>query len=270
MEIRGEIKKIVYSAQLSDLSKVIEFATFDVNKMPSSCILHIENSSFAISKWVSPKRTRSYPYERVYNTLSFSKKITIIPIIKDEGAAGDRDFLQWDTISLMSLLDVYVIPAFYTSAQARGAKITNQCFDTKFIADKIYEIKNFHSSALHWNLNELKENFGNLLDKVIQNYQKIEIETGIKLHNSDGIKRFQQKIEGDVANFMQFSREKAKSAQQRELETIQPKENLSSATKSKITITNFLGGQYFFTVDEIVFENQKLSLIEAKHSKNGW
>jgi len=33
---------------------------------------------FGVSKWVSPKRTRSYPYERVYNTLSLgTKKVTI-------------------------------------------------------------------------------------------------------------------------------------------------------------------------------------------------
>ena len=69
-----------------------------------------QDNEFAVSWWVSPKRTRSYPYARVYDTLGFSgKKATIIPIIKDEGKDGDRDFLQWDTISLMSLLGVYVI-----------------------------------------------------------------------------------------------------------------------------------------------------------------
>jgi hypothetical protein len=45
-------------------------------------------------------------FERVYNTLYLSKKITIIPIIKDEGLGGDRDFIQWDTISLMSLIEI--------------------------------------------------------------------------------------------------------------------------------------------------------------------
>jgi hypothetical protein len=28
----------------------------------------------AVSRWISPKRTRSYPYERVYDTLAFRKK----------------------------------------------------------------------------------------------------------------------------------------------------------------------------------------------------
>jgi len=76
----------------------------------SSFILKINNDLMAVSLWVSPKRTRSYPYARIYDTLRFvGKKITIIPVIKDEGLEGDRDFIQWDTISLMSLLGIYII-----------------------------------------------------------------------------------------------------------------------------------------------------------------
>jgi hypothetical protein len=72
----------------------------------------------ALSWWVSPKRTRSYPYARVYDTLAFQgKKATIIPLVKDEGKDGDRDFLQWDTVSLMSLLGVYAIISYYATAE---------------------------------------------------------------------------------------------------------------------------------------------------------
>ena len=61
---------------------------------------------------------------REYNTLSNGKKITVIPVVKDEGFDGDRDFIQWDTISLMSLLDVYVILAYYSVAEkARNIQI---------------------------------------------------------------------------------------------------------------------------------------------------
>jgi len=69
-----------------------------------------EKKQLALSWWVSAKRTRSYPYARVYDSLSFQgKKVTLIPLFKDEGKEGDRDFLQWDTVSLMSLLNVYAI-----------------------------------------------------------------------------------------------------------------------------------------------------------------
>ncbi len=101
-------------------------------------ILNVDKeNSIAISWWVSAKRTRSYPYARVYDTLNFSgKKITIIPVVKDEGKEGDRDFLQWDTISLMSLLGVYVIIGYYIDAECSTRyrhKITNQRFDIPYI-----------------------------------------------------------------------------------------------------------------------------------------
>src|SRR3989344_2578133 len=66
--------------------------------------------------------------------------------------------------------------------------------------------------------------------------------------------------------FMSLSRTLAEKAQKRESVTIQPKEKLDG-TKATITIRNYLGGNYYFTSDEILLENNKLSLIDAKHTK---
>lgn len=268
MNITGKITGIKYKVHLADDLQKIEATNFNINKVPTACIINDGKHSFAISKWVSPKRTRSYPYERVYNTLNISKKITVIPIVKDEGAAGDRDFIQWDTVSLMSLLDVFVIFAYYNKAEKAGNKITSQQFDNKFVLAKIREIEQYHSSALHWNLNELNTNLHNIIDKVKSSYSKIETATGVKLHNSNGLDNFKNKIGKDVSLFMEFSRGKAEKAQSREFVTVQPKESLSTLSKAKITITNYLGGQYFFTVDEVIISKDKLSLIEGKHSVN--
>jgi hypothetical protein len=65
---------------------------------------------------------------------------------------------------------------------------------------------------------------------------------------------------------MDFSRGKAEKALSKEFFTQQPKESLSTLSKAKITITNYLGGQYFLTVDEILLSKDKISLIEGKHS----
>jgi hypothetical protein len=100
-------------------------------------------------------------------------------------------------------------------------------------------------------------------------YSNIEKETGVKLHGLNGIDKFREKIDRDIDVFMTFSRQKAKYAQAREFVTLQPKEALTTATKAKITITNYLGGQYFFTVDEVKIQDNKLYLIEGKHTKNG-
>jgi hypothetical protein len=270
MDIKGQITGIKYKLFLSEDLQIIEINKFNINNIPSFCLLKDGKMSYALSKWVSPKRTRSYPYERVYNTLNIAKKITVIPIIKDEGFDGDRDFLQWDTVSLMSLLDVFVIFAYYNKATKNSTfenKITDFQFDNKYVVSKIKEIEQYHSSALHWNLNELKTNLHNIVDKAKKNYAKIEKQTGVLLHNLAGIDNFKKKIGKDVSNFMEFSREKAKNAQAREMVTTQPKESLSTATKAKITITNYLGGQYFFTVDEVLVENNTVYLIESKHSK---
>jgi hypothetical protein len=268
MNIVGKITGIKYKVLLTEYLKEVDIEDFDINEMPSACLLNDNKYSFAISKWVSPKRTRSYPFERVFNTLHISKKITVIPIVKDEGAIGDRDFIQWDTVSLMSLLDVFVIFAYYEKAEKAGLKITNQQFNNKYVLAKIKEIEQYHSSALHWNLNELNTNLHNLIDIVKIAYTKIEQSSGVKLHSSTGLDNFKEKIGKDVSLFMAFSRGKAEQAQAREFVTFQPKESLSTLSKAKVTITNYLGGQYYLTVDEILLTKDKVSLIEGKHSKN--
>ena len=113
---------IEYKIRLIPELKTINITDFDVIKF----LLHVflTRKNFRSFKWISPKRTRSYPYEKVYNTF-LSEKITIILIIKGEGSEGDRDFIQWDTISLMSLLDVcdLYIPQECTKHGTRKIKL---------------------------------------------------------------------------------------------------------------------------------------------------
>ncbi len=48
--------------------------------------------------------------------------------------------------------------------------------------------------------------------------------------------------------------------------TIQPKERLLG-DKAIITISNYLGGYYYFTVDEANIEGGDIYLVEGKNSK---
>ncbi len=272
MKITAQIiEGIKYKSLLVPKLPEVEIEGFDINTSKSSIIVSLKQNRFAISKWVSPKRTRSYPYERVYNTLSTSKRITVIPVIKDEGLKGDRDFLQWDTVSLMSLLDVHVILAYYDRAEkhpTRPNKITKQKFHNEFVLQKLTDISEYHSSALHWNLKELKD-IASVLEKIQKSHQEISANTGVQFHSSKGLNDFVNKISNNLNAFMESSRSKAESAQAREFVTTQPKEILSTISKATITITNYLGGKYFFTVDETLIENDRIHLIEAKHTKNG-
>lgn len=271
MDIFAEIKGIKYSPNNTSNLEEHRFKDFNINSCPSSCIVSDNNFKFSLSKWVSPKRTRSYPFERVYNTLGFTKRVTVIPIIKDEGRKGDRDFIQWDTVSLMSLLDVYVILAYYVDAdkhKTRNNKITNQKFDNEYVKNKLVEISKYHSSALHWNLKEIKETLPTLIEKVKDNYSAISKSLNVTFHNNNGIDRFKELFINGVDDFMDSSRQKAKQAQNREKLTSQPKEVLETETKATITVRNYLGGLYYLTTDEVKVEKDKLYLIESKHSKN--
>lgn len=271
MEITAEITGISYQPTLTKSLKEVQFSTFNINDCPNSCLIVHDNQMFSLSKWVSPKRTRSYPYERIYDTFVGNKRITVIPIIKDEGNAGDRDFIQWDTISLMSLLDVYVILAYYETARKHShlaGKVTAQHFNNQYVIQKINELQNYHSSALHWNLKELNsQNLTMLLDKAKSCYTQISQALGVQMHNELGISSLQQRLATDIGDFMMFSREKSEKAQFRELHTQQPKEHLNTLTKATITITNYLGGKYFFTVDEVYIKDDTVYLIESKHTK---
>lgn len=249
----------------------------NINDLPSKCLVNLGDKTIALSKWVSPKRTRSYPYARVYDTFdsSANKVATIIPLIKDEGKDGDMDYLQWDTISLMSLLNVYVILAFYESAQkntrnlSKQHKITHQTFNHNFIYTQLQSLNNYHQSALHWNLHQLNaKNLANLISHTKTAYQNMAKNLSVNLHDSANIDKFAQKITKDRESFMSYSRQKAQNAQNREFLTIQPKEFIQSSTKSKIEIENYLGGYYYFTIDEVLEKGGTLCLVESKHSSN--
>jgi len=272
MDILAKIKGIKYNPLLCRDLEV--FGYKDLEKALASCASFILNinkeNKVAISWWVSAKRTRSYPYTRVYDTLGFSgKKITIIPVVKDEGKEGDRDFLQWDTISLMSLLGVYVIIAYYSDAKRSTRyrhKITNQRFDIDYIREQIKNILSYQSDALHWNLAHV-DKVGQIGEKAMEAYAKISKKLKVEMHSKQSAgKRITELLKGKD-EFMRLSRMLAEKAQRRERLTIQPKENLSG-TKAIITIKNYLGGYYYFTSDEAEVKGNNVFLIEGKHSKN--
>jgi len=272
MDLSAKIKGIKYKPLLCRDLEVFDYKNLE--KALSSCasfILKInKENQVAMSWWVSAKRTRSYPYARVYDTLGFSgKKITIIPVVKDEGKEGDRDFLQWDTVSLMSLLGVYVIIAYYSDAERSKRyrhKITNQRFDIDYIQKQIKNILSYQSDALHWNLTHI-DKVGQIGQKALEAYTRISRKLKVEMHSKQSAeKRIAELLKGKN-EFMKLSRMLAEKAQKRERLTIQPKENLSG-TKAIITIRNYLGGYYYFTSDEARIKGNDVFLIEGKHSKN--
>jgi len=190
MDVSAKITGIKYTPFLCSKLIVIKMDNFD-NALfkKGSFILSIdEKRQVALSRWTSAKRSRTYPYGRVYDSLSFhGKRATVIPFYKDEGKKGDRDYLQWDTISLMSLLGIYVIISYYIDAELSPRdekKIANQKFDIEHVKSEIENLLSYQSDALHWNLSQI-DKIGEIGQRAIESYAKISKKLGIEMHSEN-------------------------------------------------------------------------------------
>lgn len=86
MDIFARITGVKYTPLLCSKLQSFSYKDFDATLSDKATFLLQINPTkqIALSCWVSPKRTRSYPYSGVYDTLSFSgKKATIIPILNE-------------------------------------------------------------------------------------------------------------------------------------------------------------------------------------------
>ncbi len=272
LNIEAKINSVSYQPTMADKLVSYDISELD-DALKHSCFKLRLNSNheYALSQWVSPKRTRSYPYARVYHTLAYGgKRVTLIPVIKDEGYDGDRDYIQWDTIALMSLLQVHVILVYYVSAEAHETKenkITNQQIDQCYLNKKLPQLSNYKSDALHWNMKQA-ESIVALFNQALDHYGRIAETLKIRIHNRKSAEKRIKQIERAYLSFREESRKHAKLAQYRESRTIQPKEKLIQADKAIITISNFLNGVYYLTADEARISGNKIMLVEARHTKS--
>lgn len=274
--IRGVIRNVRYKTMLQSLRLTsYPFENFDINHAKGYGVLHInENHKLGYSQWISPKRTRSYPFARLYNVYHLPKRVTIIPIMKDEGIGGDHDFINFITLSWMNLANIYVILAYYDSAVAHSKnpnKITRQRFDERYIRDKLDEIIVYQQTALHWNIMHFERDFDLIYRKALFSYEQIEQKTGVTLHPRNPqlqkLNSYQQNGEFHLETFKRISLGRSQSAAQREQQTTHVLERLDDGEKALFSITNWLGGEYHLTADEVFFEDNTLIIQESKNSK---
>ena len=275
LNLAGYIRGITYQTFLEDKLEKINFDNFDVNQAKPFGLIKLRTTEIAYSKWVSPKRTRSYPFARIYNTYNSGKTITIIPVIKDEGKDGDRDRLQYSTISWMNLLNIYIVLAYYETAeksykkgQENKNKLTKQKFNNNFVKAQIKEILTYRQSALHWNKNLFEERFTKIFAKALNCYDSISRQTGVLIHQRRRMEKDLNKIIAEFEEFKNISLKGSQNASKREALTSHEKEHLVAGKKGTFSIENYLGGVYFLTPDEI-FQDRKTYIVqESKNSSN--
>jgi hypothetical protein len=77
LSLKGFVRDVRYTPCLSpDTLNVYDIAQFDVNQAQAYGLINlgVPGNNLAFSKWVSPKRTRSYPFARIYNTYHLNTK----------------------------------------------------------------------------------------------------------------------------------------------------------------------------------------------------
>ena len=273
LHFTGFIRGVKYRACLTKNLTKVSFAKFDPNKSSANGIIQTDDMELAYSKWVSPKRTRSYPFARIYNTYNAAKILTIIPVIKDEGKDGDLDKLQYSTISWMNLLNTYIVLGYYEDAeksQKRGqfnkSKLTNQKFNSEFVKFQIQEIIEYKQSALHWNKNLFEERFINIFRQALDSYAAISSRTKVQIHSHVGMEKYLQAITGDFKEFKNLSLRGSQGASKREAATSHELEYLVDGMKATFCIENYLGGIYYLTPDEIFYTEKGYIIQESKNS----
>ena len=273
LHFTGFIRGVSYKTYLIQELKEIYLDHFDVNKANTFGLIKSPDTEIAYSQWVSPKRTRSYPFARIYNTYNSSKVITIIPVIKDEGSDGDRDRIQYSTISWMNLLNIYIVLAYYENAdksakkgQENKHKLTNQQFNNEFVKYQIEQILTYHQSAFHWNKNLFEERFTEIFEKALDCYDSISRTTGVSIHSRQGMDSYLQKIIEEFEEFKNISLKGSQSASKREALTSHKLEYLVDGLKATFSIENYLGGVYYLTPDEIFHENDTYIIQKSKNT----
>ncbi|ABQ91408.1 hypothetical protein [Roseiflexus sp. RS-1] len=272
----GFVSNVQYTACLAEKLPEYDFCDFDINKARPCGKIIVPDGSVAYSKWVSPKRTRSYPFARLYDILNAPKRITVIPVLKDEGIDGDLDRIQFSTISWMNLFDIYIVLAYYESAvrnsragQSKRNKISKQSFSPDFVERQILDILKYKNSALHWNFNLLETSFVDIYRKALDSYQVISRQTGIKMHDRKAQEKYLEKVRANFDDFKNLSLSGSKNASIREAAVVHHNEHLSDGSKVRLNIRNYLGGVYYLTADEVIKEGDRYVIQESKNSTKG-
>ncbi len=279
LEFYGVIRDLSYCTRvLTEDLDIVEFDRFDINRAPKSGILQFADStSLGFSQWGTPKLHRTHPGARMYKTYDLPKIVTVIPIIKDEGnGTQNNDRINFMVLSRMNLMNIYIVLAWYESAVPKGDskdKITDFRFNSKWVADRILDIKNYKKSALHWNVSHFDRHFERVFRQAIRCNLDIANRYDVELHPVRNHLRALDKylVDGkfELDAFDRHSSRKSSSSARSEAVTIHELEDLDNKQKAYFELDNLIGGKYFLAADGAFWERGKVVIQESKTSKDG-
>lgn len=281
LSLKGFVRDVRYTPCLGpDALNVYDITQFDVNKAQAYGLINlgVPENNIAFSKWVSPKRTRSYPFARIYNTYHLNtKKVTIIPIIKDEGTGTqNNDRINFITFSWMNLLNIYIILAWYKDAERKPGttdRITDQILNAEAVHEKLLEVSQYQMTALHWNTTHFEKDFEPIYLNAVAGYKKVSQEKNVAVHSPknhlQALEKFKANGRFSLTCFKEATLPRSYEAAHRESLTTHILESLEENAKGTFRISNYLGGQYYLTADEVYWDNDQLIIQESKNSTKG-
>ncbi|MFX0070688.1 MAG: DNA adenine methylase [Candidatus Hermodarchaeota archaeon] len=274
----NSIKHFLNIFQPNNLSRY-NIENFNVNECSNNGLIDFnENTTLAFSKWKGPKRTRTYPFKYLFDLLGAKIKIvTIIPIIKDEGAGSqNNDRINAMTFSWMNLLNIYIILGWYENAKKRensNSKIKDQKLNNNFIKKKLKEVIFYKDSAKKWNDEHFYNDFEYIWNQAIESYKKIAKKERVSLHKSEDhrkkLESFKVENKIDYEKFKVVTNRESKKGMWREIKTNHKRESLTQGKNARFKIQDYLGGIYYLTCDEVYEEDNLFIIQESKNNSKG-
>ena len=277
LKLNGIIRNINYDPQVRKTPlEQVAFDGFDINPAPASGIIEFaDDTSLGYSKWNTPKPSRTYPSARIYRTYHLqSKRVTVIPVIKDEGKdSPNNDRISSMTLARMNLMSVYIILAWYERAEPhpeRANRTTDHFFNNEFVVERIREIKRAQKSALHWNIMHFERDFEYVFRQAVESYQSIGKQYGLEMHSAENhlaiLEQYLVNGKFNLEAFARYSSARSSAAAKREAMTTHDLEELLDGHKAYLELENIQGGKYHLTADEVYWEEGRLVIQESKNT----
>lgn len=173
-------------------------------------------------------------------------------------------------------MNVYVILAWYSDASRKDDyRITHQRLENAYVCQKIEEIVHYRMDAHHWNRDHFERDFVFVYEQALQSYEEIAQKLGVAMHSQEGLRKFLDEVRSsddraklDLKKYAELSLSTSERAALREVVTAHRLEHSQiGSAKGFFEIRNYLGGIYYLTADEIIFESDERVVIqESKNS----
>jgi len=285
--VEAKIGEEEYVFQMDSNLEKVEFKEA-LRKKKKSFQSEFLGKTVSISVWTTPKRTKTYPFPRVYSTLGENgKKITIIPAQASYGKYGDKNKIQPGTIHWMTGLDVYVIVGVFIKAKSKAkgkpsknkkeGKVSTEGklvfsdfeFDEEELVKQINEIIEKCPSIKEWNKSQV-EAIPELLERATETNKQLGSKLGVEVQNFNPLEKKLKKWKTNHSEMISDYDNESMGAQKREVSADQVLENVDG-DKGKINVDMGDSKMLFLTSDSMLIDkkNKIIEIGEGKNSTEG-